>query len=77
MYKIEKNIPVPHSSKGRKQRYPFASMEPGDSFLVADKELEAKVRMSANGYGYRHSKRFVVRLVDEGVRVWRAENESK
>lgn len=77
MYKIEKNIPVPHSSRGRKQRYPFGSMEPGDSFLLADKDLYSKVRMSANGYGYRHGKRFVVRLVDEGVRVWRAADESK
>lgn len=76
MFEIEKHIPIPQTRRGRKQRYPFATMEPGDSFLVADKELESKVRMSANGYGYRHSKRFVVRLVDEGVRVWRAADET-
>ena len=77
MFKIEKDIPLPPERRGRRARYPFASMNPGESFLVADasEQLEA-IRRAAHGYGQRSGKRFMVRLVSEGVRVWCAESKA-
>jgi hypothetical protein len=77
MYKIEQDIPLPPERRGRRARYPFANMSPGESFLVtgAADQLGA-IRRAAHGYGQRSGKRFMVRLVPEGVRVWCAESKA-
>ena len=63
---VEKSVPLPEGKK----RYPYASMDVGDSFFVGDGKLQ--VVCNAN---YRASKRlgmqFIARKEPEGVRVWR------
>ena len=63
---VEKSVPLPEGKK----RYPYASMDVGDSFFVGDGKLQ--VVCNAN---YRASKRlgmqFIARKEVEGVRVWR------
>ena len=63
---VEKSVPLPEGKK----RYPYASMDVGDSFFVGDGKLQ--VVCNAN---YRASKRlgmqFIARKEAQGVRVWR------
>jgi hypothetical protein len=63
---VDKTVPLPEGKK----RYPYASMEVGDSFFVDSGKLQ--VVCNAN---YRASKRlgmqFIARKEPEGVRVWR------
>lgn len=66
MFTVEKNVPLPGMHGN--QRYPFDTMEVGDSFL-ADKPLAAQ--RSAHQYGMRHGKKFVTRTEAGGMRIWR------
>lgn len=70
MYAIEKGIPVPEFSKA--PRFPYASLEVGDSFLV-----EGIKPTSVYGSNHRQNKKtgkkFIARIEDGGVRVWRVE----
>lgn len=63
---VEKHIPLPAERK----RYPYASMDIGDSFFVQAGKMQ--VVCNAN---YRASKKlgfkFIARCEPEGVRVWR------
>jgi len=63
---VEKSVPLPEGKK----RYPYASMDIGDSFFVGAGKLQ--VVCNAN---YRASKRlgmqFIARKEPEGIRVWR------
>ena len=76
MFKIESGIPIPPRSRGpgRKSAYPFALLEPGQSFFV--KKAKSKtMSVLANQHGKRLGRRFTVRTViesgKEGVRIWR------
>jgi hypothetical protein len=75
MIKIDKNVPIPKSSKGRKPIYDFASMKVGDSFWV---EGGHKKQVSILNAAKRHSpKKFKTQTVLEickkarGIRCWR------
>jgi hypothetical protein len=65
MIKIDKQIPIPNG----RNKYPFAEMEIGDSFFVAN------VRSSNIQLRYYKPKQFTRRSVVkdgvQGVRVWR------
>lgn len=67
-FAIEKNIPVPDWRV--RARYPFKDMQVGDSFLIPQGDRK-KVYPAASAAGARHGKKFAVRKVDDGVRVWR------
>jgi hypothetical protein len=55
----------------RKTKYPFSSMQPGDSFEFPADEKE-KVQSAASSYGRRHDMTFKVRTIDEDrARCWR------
>lgn len=79
-YKIEKGVEVPHN-KGAPplSKYPCSIMEPGDSFFVAvaDGEHRHDLRARLAAAAYRaarlENKKFSVRLVDGGFRVFRTE----
>jgi hypothetical protein len=43
MFTVEKNIPIPESANGRKNLYPFSSMDVGDSFAVPFEAVEKNV----------------------------------
>jgi len=67
---IQKNIPIPNptSSSGRPPKYPFRTMEIGDSFLARSKEIGGVCNTSR----YK-PKKFISRTTEEGLRIWRIE----
>lgn len=69
-YSIESESELPTARNGR-ARYPFAQMEPGQSFVAPPSENKG-VRSAAHSYGKRHGQTFTCRRQDDGaVRVWR------
>jgi hypothetical protein len=68
---IERGVPLPGPPNGVLRRYPFAEMEPGDSFTVpADRLLSA--RAAASRFKAKYPKRgFVSRIEGERARIWR------
>ena len=72
-YEIEQGIEIPPlSSRGRKYKYPWPEMEPGDSVFFSDK-TSSQISGSCQSWGKRHGQKFVTRTVEGGVRVWRTE----
>ena len=78
-FELTNTIPVPNSreNRGRKTKYPFRVMKPGDSFFVEGAKkgtLYQAARKASERIGDR---KFVVRAVIErgvhGTRVWRSE----
>lgn len=71
-YEIENDQPMPAVSphRGRSEKYPWSKLEVGMSFFVSDGDY-ARVKSSASKAGKRYSKTFIVRKVDDGIRVWR------
>ena len=72
--KIEQGIPVPapKRGRGREPRYPFADMQPGDSFFAADIKagsLQHAASRATKAMGWR----FTTRQLDGGARCWRVE----
>jgi len=69
MIEIEKGIAIPERnlSSGRACKYPWKTMEIGDSFFVSDTKPNSG--MASKIYG----RKFVSRTVDGGIRVWRTE----
>jgi hypothetical protein len=72
-YKVEKGIPLPkHKGMGCPRKYPFATMQPGDSFAVTGKKEFLRARAAASV----HKKSFpgwfyAARATDTGGRIWR------
>ena len=75
LFAIDKGIPVPNGEG--KSKYPFADMAVGDSFLVpfvagkSHEYTDKRLRSSAAIAQRRYEAKFVVRVVDGGVRCWR------
>jgi len=70
---IEKGVPLPALRRaGRKSKYPFAEMEPGDSFFVKDVKASS-LHTSALCFAKRHQPawKFVTRKVEGGTHIWR------
>lgn len=76
-FQLEVGIPVPaRKNVGRKgTKYPFAVMEPEQSFLVPSDIKAATVRSAIGAYKKRNPDggKFAIRVTDEGTRVWRTE----
>ncbi|MEE9532689.1 MAG: hypothetical protein V3W52_17055 [Syntrophobacteria bacterium] len=68
MYKIDKKIPAPGSSKD----YPFEKLEVGHSFLVPVEESQ-DARNAAHTFKKATGWNFKTKSVEGGVRVWRIE----
>jgi hypothetical protein len=67
--KIEQGIAIPFAGK---RKYPFPSMNVGDSFFVeADFKTQASIRSNSSFYGKRHGVKMVARVEGNGIRVWR------
>ncbi len=81
MFQIESGIPLPSTTRagaGRKgSKYPFASMEVNTSFFVPDGDepvKDATLRSAIGAFNKSNpesGRKFAVRKVDGGVRVWR------
>jgi hypothetical protein len=72
-FKIEKNVPC---MPWIERKYPFNSMEVGDSFLIPDPTPEdiKKIRSAASVYGTRYKKKFSTQRDSEKLgsyRCWR------
>lgn len=72
---IETNIPLPQRVGGRLKgsKYPFAQMQPGDSFLVPSDVKPSTLRAAVSAFSKKAEapvKKFAIRVVDNGVRVW-------
>ena len=68
---IEKNIPVPQSTRARK--WPFLDMEVGDSIYFAGEEVNGRAYRAAASTGMRHNRKYISRREDNGLRIWRKE----
>lgn len=70
--KIEKGIALPESSarRGTPPKYPWRTMEVGDSFLFPreKKSPHSQAHQSSIIYAPR---KFIARLTPDGVRCWR------
>jgi hypothetical protein len=72
-YKVEKGIPLPKvEGMGCPRKYPFATMQPGDSFAVMGKKEFLRARAAASV----HKKKFpgwfyATRATVTGGRIWR------
>lgn len=69
--KIEKDIPVPATTRLRK--YPFADMQPGDSVFFPGEDINSRPYRAAMTLGKRRGWKFVARRERNGIRIWRAE----
>jgi hypothetical protein len=75
-FTVEASIPIPGGDGARRNRYPFADMNFGDSFAFNKSMIEA-VRRNAHAYAARHDGvRFVFRAIDEETyRCWKMVRE--
>jgi hypothetical protein len=74
MYTIDKGVELPTLVPGKSSKYPFKDMEIGDSFLVphgGDDTAKHKIYSSASNTGRRMQRKFTIRRLPEGFRVWR------
>ena len=72
-YEIRKGEPIPSTARWNAHpKYPFATMEVGDSFLVLKSEL-SRVRQAMYQWQYRHPGiKFLTRKLDAAQwGVWR------
>ena len=69
-YEIEKNIPIAAGYQKADRKYPFKSMEIGDSFAVVGEEKHT-VRAAAYAYGKSRNMKFRTRRDGDKMRVWR------
>lgn len=64
---IDKAIPIPPVASGNKSKYPWKTMEIGDSFLGVTKTMPSLASWASK----RTGRKFTVRKCPEGFRVWR------
>lgn len=83
---VEKGVPIPKGwvRTGQSIPWPFANMEPGDSFAISvpdgvtSKSISGKLRSAAGKYRKLHPVfRYVIRTIDDdkSVRFWREADE--
>ncbi len=71
---VDKDIPIPERmGSDRRRKYPWPDMEVGDSVFIESSELRERKAISGSAYGYARDskKKFTIRAVDGGFRVWR------
>lgn len=78
-FKIERGVPIP--KVGRPGRYPFGTMEVGDSFPTGAEDVitasngttASRACKAAHSWGRPRNKRFASRREGDGFRIWRVE----
>jgi len=65
---IEDDVPVPRVTRARSR---MRDLKVGQSFLVTNYTRERSVRELAYQIGIKLDRKFTVRQMSEGVRVWR------
>src|SRR5208282_5891176 len=82
MLTIEKGVPLPAAQEtvSKATRYPFDVMSVGDSFLVrreeglSNRKLMQRVSPAASRHASKNGRKYALRIVEDGVRVWRVED---
>ena len=70
-YEIEKGVPLA-AKRAYDHKYPFSSMEIGDSFFApCDETARNRITTSVSYASKRYGTKYVTRKVDGGFRVWR------
>ncbi len=69
MIEIDDSVPMPAHLRGRTPIYPLQTMELGESFFVP-KKSGISMRASCGYIQRKTGRKFAVRTVDGGVRVW-------
>lgn len=69
MVQIEKNIPFPDPSPGRRSKYPWRELKVGDSFAYDGPAVNAQ--SAATYYTNKTNKTFRARKHNGSTRVWR------
>ena len=69
MYEIDTDIPIPRRPSIN-ERYPWYKLEVGHSFFVSNGSLKS-LRSSASQMKAKTKHKYLVRAVDDGIRVWR------
>ena len=64
--KIESGVPIPP-----KPGYPFKQLKVGESFFLDESSNERILRIQAASTGTRLGRKFSVRKVEGGFRIWR------
>lgn len=67
---IEKNIPIPKGAKGTPWKYPYDTMEVGDSFAVEAENPHSHAAQANRRYA---PKRFKAVKRKDSRRIWRVE----
>jgi len=71
-FTIDSHIPTPMKHQGTPSKYPFNTMEIGDSFFVPNVEGKRNpAAQSAHTDGRRKGRKYVTRTEGNGLRVWR------
>ena len=70
MIPIDKDVPMPDPTTPDVTKYPWMTMEIGDSFFV-DNVTAARFNATKDAAQRRTGRRFASRKVEGGVRVWR------
>lgn len=76
---LENDVPLMGRKGGGRSgtsKYPFASMEPGQSFLVGEEVKAGTIRSAIGAFMKTHKEegyKFAVRQTEDGLRVWRVE----
>ena len=68
---IDKDVPVPANTRVR-NRYPYDLLKVGESFFVKGVNLQSMYNTNFR-WGKKLGRRFIARVEDAGVRVWRVE----
>jgi len=67
---IDKHVPLPPEEVKRTDKYPFKTMEIGDSFYAYN-VTRASLTSAAKYAGVKLGFTFICRAEDEGARCWR------
>ena len=70
MYQIETGIPIPARKREWSVKYPWHQLEIDQSFFIKGGKLKS-IQSSASQQKARTGKKYTVRQIDGGVRVWR------
>lgn len=71
MWKIDNDISPPEFKKGRKAKYPFPSMEVGQSVFIAGADHNSNSAAAAKVHAARTGKKFSMQKSYDGLRIWR------
>lgn len=72
-FKIESNIPLPERNGKKNTKYPFGTMNAGESVFIKGAKPGGKEYSAAHNTGRRKGWVFRTQAQDGGLRIWRVE----